>query len=202
MIRFAGFAHCSYDFTESVADGPRATRCYPDGTPCLDVPESALLFDVLVFQGANPLRSLSAFVVVPKDLEEKAVFERLRTCLMVERNHREGRAFCTNCGAQVATTDPSCRRCGAKQFSIESLAAELENLESRVERQVKKLAVLQESVLTTRSFKGAEERLLTRPVDLTLAKATTLNYVLFRNRVWDDQGIPVPRRMGPACSRL
>ncbi len=38
--------------------------------------------------------------------------------------------------------------------------------------------------MTTRSFKRAEERVLTRPVDLMPAKATALHYVLFRNRVW------------------
>jgi hypothetical protein len=156
------------------------------------VPESALLFDVLVLHGATPLRSLSAFVVVPKDSEEKAIFERVRTCLMVEHNEHDGRAYCASCGAQLATTEPSCRRCGAKQFSIESLAAELENLESRVERRVEKLAALQESVVTTASFKGAIKRLFTKPVELMPAKAPTFRYVLFRNRLWTTKELLSP----------
>jgi hypothetical protein len=147
------------------------------------VPELALLFEVLVDNGANPLRSF-ALVLVPNGLEERAIFEGLRTCLTVEQNDREGRAYCTNCGAQIMTTEPSCRRCGAKQFSIESLAADLESLELRAELKVKKLSALQESVMMTTSFKGAVECLLTRPVDLMPAKASTSHYVLFRKRIW------------------
>jgi hypothetical protein len=184
MIRFAGFAHCSYDFSESVAEGPHGTRHHPEGTPCFNVPELALLFEVLVYHGANPLRSFTAYVLVPKDLEERAIFERLRTGLAEELNDREGRAYCTSCGARITRTEASCSRCGAKQFSRESLAAALESLELRVELQVKKLSALQESVMTTTSFRGAIERLLTRPVDLMPAKASTFHYVLFRKRIW------------------
>ena len=184
MIRFMGFAHCSYDFSESVKEGPHATRHHPDGTPCFDAPESALYFDVLVYHGANPLRSLTAFALVPNDLEERAIFERLRTCLTVEQNDREGRAYCTNCGAKIMTMDSSCSRCGAKQFSIESLAAKLESLELRIERQVEKLSAFQESVMLTTPFKAAMERLFTRPVNLMPAKVSTSHYVLFRKRIW------------------
>jgi hypothetical protein len=123
-------------------------------------------------------------VLVPNGLEETAIFKRFRTCLADERNVREGRAYCTNCGGSITTAEPSCPRCGAGQFSLESLAAERENLHLRVEHRVKKLSGLQESVMATRSFKSAQERLLTRPVDLMPARAATLNYVLFRNRVW------------------
>jgi hypothetical protein len=71
MIRFAGFTHCSYDFSESVAEH-RGPCTSPDGTPCFHLPsESALLFDVLGYHGANPLRSLRAFVLVPNDVEER-----------------------------------------------------------------------------------------------------------------------------------
>ena len=186
MIRFAGFAHCSYDFSESVAEH-RGPCAFPDGTPSNDasVPsESSLLFEVLVDYGAKPLRSLTAFVLVPNDLEERAIFERLRTCLADERNDCEGRTYCTKCGAEITTRETSCSRCGAQQFSVESLAAELESLHLRTELKMKTLFALQESVMMTASFRGAIERLLARPVHLMPAKASTFQYVLLRDRVW------------------
>ena len=184
MIRFVGYASCGYDFSESVAElrGPCAS---PDGTPSFDAPsESSLLFHVLVHHGATPLSSLTAFLLAPNGLEEKESFERFRTCLAVERNRHEGRAYCASCGASTTATEPSCSRCGAQQFSFVSLAAKLDSLHLRTEREVKKLSAVQESVMATSSFNSAIERILTRPVDLMPAKASTLNYVLFRNRVW------------------
>ena len=142
MIRFAGFAHCSYDFSESVAEGPHATRHNPDGTPCSNVPESALLFRVLVYNASNHLRSRTAFVLVPSDLDETAIFERLRICLKVQRYDREGRAYCTNCGAKITTAERSCSRCGAAQLSIQSVGPELESLELRARLQAKILCAL------------------------------------------------------------
>ena len=130
------------------------------------------------------LSSLTAFLLAPNGLEEKESFERFRTCLAVERNRHEGRAYCASCGASTTATEPSCSRCGAQQFSFVSLAAKLDSLHLRIEHEVKKLSAVQESVMATTSFNSAIERILTRPVDLMPAKASTLNYVLFRNRVW------------------
>jgi hypothetical protein len=44
----------------------------------------------------------------------------------------------------------------------------------------------------TASFKGAIERVLTRPVDFMPAKAPTFRYVLFRNRIWATKELLAP----------
>lgn len=184
MIHFVGFANWSYDFSESAAE-QRSSYALPDGTCLFDEPpESSLLFHVVVYHGAAPLSSLYAFLLAPNGPEEKHSFERFRTCLAVERNRREGRAYCASCGASTTTSEPACSRCGVRQFSLEPFAASLDSIHLRIEHEVKKLSAVQESVMATTSFRSATEHLLARPVDLMPARASTLKYVLFRNRVW------------------
>jgi hypothetical protein len=60
----------------------------------------------------------------------------------------------------------------------------LDSIHLRIEHEGKKLSAVQESVMAAESFRSATERLLARPVALMPARASTLNYVLFRNRVW------------------
>jgi len=193
MIRFAGFAHCSYDFFENRLEhfGP----CdLPDKTACSNVPsDSAVFFNVLVHHGAKLLRSSTRFVLVPNDLEEKAIVEQLRTCLADKRNNRAGRVYCTNCGAKTDITKASCSRCGAKQFSIEFFAAQMDHFYLQVERQAKKLFALQESVKATRCFRQATNGLLKGPVSLISSKASIFNYVLFRNRIWTTKEFLSPK---------
>ena len=90
----------------------------------------------------------------------------------------------SGCGASTTTSEPACSRCGVRQFSLEPFAASLDSIHLRIEREVKKLSAVQESVMATTSFRSATEHLLARPVDLMPARASTLKYVLFRNRVW------------------
>jgi len=181
VIRFVGVACPFYDFSETDEEHSFAPHL-PDGSPFTGaLSDSTLLFNVTANLGGQQLRS-ATYVLTPSNAEEQIPFARLRDCVAALNPDRK--VFCTQCGASIAMTEPSCTRCGATQFSIESISADLKNLESRLELQVAKLSAAQGVVQTSTSFDAAVNQILSRPLILMPDRPSPLRHILHKNRIW------------------
>jgi len=181
VIRFVGFAYPDYDFGETNNQRLIVPRL-PDGSSFAGVSsQSALLFSVSADPGGRQLRS-DTFILNPGSEGETAAFARLRESLAAFNPDR--RVYCTHCGVSIASSEPSCPRCGASQFSVESIGAELENLESRIELQVAKLFAAQKAVMATESFQEEAKEILSKPLTLMPDRPSPHRHILHKNRIW------------------
>jgi hypothetical protein len=177
VIRFVGAAYPLYDFSETADEQSIAPRL-PDGSLFTGVPsESAVLFSVTADPGGHRLRS-GTFVLNPGNDVEAGLFARLKECI-AELNP-DGTVHCTQCGVSIVSSEPLCSRYGARQSSIESVIADLENLESRLKLQV----AAQDAVMATRSFQEAIKTIASRPLTLTPDRPSPLRYIFLQNRIW------------------